>query len=138
MNRLTTRRQCLPLLLSALAASCCNRPGEAGLATSDEIERLRCMLTSLSSEWLCIHDIAAACVRVLPGEEISPPALMLAILGRTSICLAEWMTAATVRQIIAKRIHVDFLRHDTVCADGWILSMTEARLYALAGTSKSA
>jgi hypothetical protein len=132
MNRSSTRRTCLQLLLGGIAASCWSPIGGIELATPSELERLRKILVALLWETPAARAIAESSVRAVPDEQVSPLGLMRAILGPTSLPVVACMTAPAIRRVIVERIQGDFLRNHIASIDGWILSMTEARLYALA------
>jgi hypothetical protein len=137
---LPNRRQLLELLSSGVAACCWSLTGRIDIAEADDIagaddlERARQKLISLFSDRSRVHAIAAAYLGTLAREQASPATLTRAILGPMSISIAAGMTAPAIRQFIAERIQLDFLRDDMVCVDGWMLSRTEARLCALAAT----
>lgn len=56
---------------------------------------------------------------------------VLVMLGLISMPAAASMSQRELQRIVAEQIQRDFLRNDSVAVDGWILSRTEARLYAL-------
>lgn len=130
MNRSSTRRKCLQLLLG-VAASCWSPAGGIEPAAAGEPDRLRRILVALFWETLGVPTIAEAYLRTVPGGQAPPLALMRAIFGQTSLSSVPGMTAAAIRRMVVEHIQVDFLYRRTVSIDGWILSMTEARLYAL-------
>jgi hypothetical protein len=133
----STRRACLRLLCGAIAASCWNPAGYVPPAAPGELDRLRRTLLSLFWQRPGVRVIAEAYVRAAPQERESARRLMRAISGRRSLSAVARMPAPEIGRVIAEQIRVDFLCHRTVCIDGWIVSITEARLYALA-TARSA
>ena len=77
--------------------------------------------------------IGAACLKSLPPN--SPQQLTRAILAAAE-CDAETIKAThAVRQRISNRVRKDFAEDAVVSVDGWMLSLTEARLYALVALS---
>jgi len=76
--------------------------------------------------------VGRECIRLFPGETIHSH---LEALTRDIPRLASALDAADtslVRRVIAARSRWDFDHDRIVDVDGWVLSSTEARLYALA------
>lgn len=82
--------------------------------------------------------IGTACLKSLPSNGISPQRLTNAILVAAE-CDAEAMRSKqALRQRIADRVRHDFAEGAVVSIEGWLLSQTEARLYALVALSEKA
>ena len=86
------------------------------------------VVAALCSEWRCPGTIAAACLDVLPAGEASKDVL-------TRIVLGELQTAGSSVRTLARAIRArsrdDFRDGRIAIVDGWMLSWTETRVYAL-------
>ena len=130
MNGATSRRQCLRLL-GGLVASCLMPAGHIDVTDSGDAQRVRAVLISLLPDRIRLHAIVSAGAPALTTQHI--PAALRAIFGGKSLREATRMTAEALKRMLVERIQVDFTDNRTACVDGWILSITEAHLYALAG-----
>jgi hypothetical protein len=74
--------------------------------------------------------IGRACLRALPAAERSADAIAGALC--TEVALDRALPAAIIRRRVNERVRRDFAAGAVVAVDGWFLSLTEARLYALA------
>jgi hypothetical protein len=129
VSRLPSRRDCLAGLLVALASLSgvaifrswdgkgAIAPGPALLALFDDAPRARA--------------IGLAFLRTLPPAERSAEHLIAAVSCGASPKL-EAQAPQNVARLINERIRRDFSEGTVVAVDGWFLSLTEARLYALA------
>ena len=86
------------------------------------------VLAALCARWRCSRAIAQACLDVLPAGEASKDAL-------TRIVLGELQTAGSSVRTLARAIRArsrdDFRDGRIEIVDGWMLSWTETRVYAL-------
>ncbi len=81
------------------------------------------------------YAIGTACLKLFPLHARSPQLLADAIFA-TAECDTEAMkTKEAIRHRIANRVHRDFAEGAVVNVEGWLLSQTEARLYALVALS---
>ena len=76
--------------------------------------------------------IAEACLRVLPPSEASPGHLARLILAdlSTTNC-GDCTSVAALRHAVKERSQDDFGHGRIVYVEGWMLSLTETRVYAL-------
>ena len=75
--------------------------------------------------------LGAACLRSLPNGESTEQQLSSKIIAQ-ALCDAETMKSKeAVRRRIANQVRLDFAQGAVVSVDGWLLSLTEARVYAL-------
>ena len=72
-----------------------------------------------------------ACLQALPGSERSAPYLARTILKAAASTGSGCLSPRTLRRCIRENSHVDFKSGRIVDVEGWILSLTEARVYAL-------
>jgi hypothetical protein len=89
-------------------------------------------LAALCADLAHAHVIGAACLRALPETETSEESLARLILTDTAPSGAAYAPAQSFTHIIRARGRDDFRNGRIVVVDGWILSLTETRLYALA------
>ncbi len=87
---------------------------------------------ALCSEWSYPETIGKACLKALPAIESSKEALAWIILGDMQAERRHWSSASTLADAIRERSRDDFRGGRIVSVDGWMLSLTETRLYALA------
>jgi hypothetical protein len=80
----------------------------------------------------CPKTIGKACLKALPAVEASQGCLMRAIFGDTRDAGDDCLSASVLVQSIRQRSRDDFRDGRIVTVDGWMLSLTETRVYALA------
>lgn len=123
---LASRRRCLAVLLALVAPwsgmALDPWPGRAGYAG------IRRALIEVLGDPVCARAIGQACLCALPAAERTSDRLVAAIGGAVPLDGA----ASEVRRLIRQRVRRDFAEGSIVRVEGWILSLTEARLYALA------
>jgi hypothetical protein len=76
--------------------------------------------------------IGNACLEALPGSENSKDALAREILGDLRKAEQNDASARGLARLISQRIRNDFHEGRIMTVDGWILSLTETRVHALA------
>jgi hypothetical protein len=76
--------------------------------------------------------IGKACLNALPAVEASPGCLTRAIFGDMRDAGGDCQSAGALAQSIRQRSQDDFRDGRIVTVDGWMLSLTETRVYALA------
>ena len=81
------------------------------------------------------YAIGNACLRTLPPKGNSAEQLANAILVAAEIDSQAAKTTQAIRDRISNRVRKDFAEDAVISVDGWVLSLTEARLYALAALS---
>lgn len=79
----------------------------------------------------CAPEIGEACLRVLPGTN-SKELLAKLVLCSIGPVDGNFASAHTLAHAVRQRSHDDFRSGRIVAINGWMLSMTETRLYALA------
>jgi len=89
-------------------------------------------LARLCADLRCADTISQACLRAVPPNESSSQALASLILDGIPWTSRVRLSAGTLRDAIRDRSRRDFGAGDIVVVDGWVLSRTEVRLYALA------
>jgi len=122
-------RRRLAGLLVALA-SLSGAPFIGSWAPSGGIESRRALLAVLDDPRKA-RTMGIAYLGTLPPAERSAERLATAICLGASI-KNEALAALEVRRLIHFRVRRDFAEGALVVVDGWFLSVTEARLYALA------
>lgn len=101
-------------------------PAEALLALGAEIA-----LAAFCSALPCSDAIGEACLRALPVSEASPEELAWLILADLSTSACGGVTSVVaLRRSLKERSQGDFGRGRIVNVDGWMLSLTETRIYA--------
>ena len=129
----STRRRVLLGALSVLISGCLYRgpdsPGKsrANLAWSEEA------LPKLIGD----HEAAARIGReylAMFAEQPSADSLLIAIEAalREQDAGASLVDSGRVAHVIKKKVAMEYMRGEVVSVAGWILSVTEARLYGLA------
>jgi hypothetical protein len=89
-------------------------------------------LTAVSSDLRCPEAIRQACLRALPAIEASPGYLARLILADMSSAGRDCTSATALRHSVREQSRDDFRDGRIVTVDGWMLSLTETRVYALA------
>jgi hypothetical protein len=120
-------------LVNALLAGAASWPGLAlarPKASPDAGVELSARLLGLFPDRARVAAIGAACLDALPANERSVAQLIDAIAAAAGCDAA--MSEAALRAQLADRVRQDFATGAVISVDGWLLSATEARLYALA------
>jgi hypothetical protein len=130
-----SRRSVNVFLAGAAAWSCYGAalplaPNELGVQRS-----LQHILLSLFENPRSAYAIGTACLKSLPPNQSSLQQLTNAILTAAECDTKTMKTKQAVRYRIANRVRRDFAEGAVVNIDGWLLSLTEARLYALVALS---
>jgi hypothetical protein len=81
--------------------------------------------------------IGNACLEALPATENSIDALTRAILGDMREADRDYSSPRALARSIMERSRNDFRDGRVVSVDGWMLSLTESRVYALAALSQT-
>jgi hypothetical protein len=91
----------------------------------------QCLLLSLFGNLRSACAIGTACLNSLPQETSTTEQLANEILAAASCDTETMKSKETVRHQIANRVRDDFAQGAIISVDGWLLSLTEARVYAL-------
>lgn len=89
-------------------------------------------LIAVCSRLRCPRTIGNACVLALPPSERTRSSLTKTLLADLAPATEAEALPATLGETITKRARIDFSESKTVTVNGWVLSLTEARVYALA------
>ncbi len=132
MSWLTFSRRYLLATAGAGTAWLLARAGESGLPAGEE------PLGALCSDLGCPPSIGQACLEALPADEISKQSLARSILGDLGCQRGGCPPARVLACLARERSRNDFRDGRIVRVDGWMLSRTETRLYALTALSQAA
>ncbi len=88
-------------------------------------------LAALCRDFRCPDPIAKACLRALPAIEGSPECLARLILAEMSSAGRDCTSALALRHAIREQSRHDFAHGKITNVEGWMLSLTETRVYAL-------
>lgn len=89
-------------------------------------------LAAVCAEFGCAPAIGQTCLAALPAGEASTAALARRLLEGTQLGGVAGSSAGALVQMIRARSRDDFRDGRVVTVDGWMLSLTETRVYALA------
>src|SRR5712671_5009683 len=89
-------------------------------------------LVTLCSDLRCAGPIGKACLRALPETEMSLERLAPLILIEVSSNNRDLSSVIGLRQAVREQTRYDFRDEKILNVDGWILSLTESRVYAMA------
>jgi len=89
-------------------------------------------LAAVCSDLGCPEPLAKACLRALPAVEASAGYLTRVILAEMSSAGRDCASAMALRHSLRDQSRYDFEHGRIATVDGWMLSLTETRLYALA------
>jgi hypothetical protein len=89
-------------------------------------------LAELCSDLRCPETIRKACLRALPAAEVSREDLARLVLADVSSAAEGCTSAIALKHSVRERSRDDFREGRIVTVDGWMLSLTETRVYALA------
>jgi len=111
------------------AARSSSAAGYAGLALAPPVRE---WLVDCCAGLRCSNAMSAACSRALPKRDASPTRLGSLILADLLSAGRDCTSSAALGNSIREQVRHDFDRRQITIVDGWILSRTEARIYALA------
>jgi hypothetical protein len=111
-------------ILGAIAASSAGRVAASAIPDGS-------LLYALFPDLHHARALSRACLRFFPTT-VSADRLYAWIVPRDRSEIENAATIAELRRSIGQRVRRDFAVDDTVQVDGWVLSITELRLYALA------
>jgi hypothetical protein len=89
-------------------------------------------LAAVCSELNPPRALGEACLEALPAIEYSEASLTRAIIGEMRAAGRDCSSARALAQAIRERSRDDFRDGRIATVDGWMLSLTETRVYALA------
>jgi hypothetical protein len=95
-------------------------------AVDSNLDRRLIGLSALIAELACAERLGCACVRGLASSGRS--VFILADLGPET----NYYSISQLKSAVQKRIRKDFEERKIVVIDGWLLSLTETQLYAIA------
>lgn len=90
------------------------------------------MVAVACSGWRHPETIGKACLAALPAVEASQGSLARLLLGDAQTAGGDCSSARALAQAIRELSRDDFRCGRIVTVDGWMLSLTETRAYALA------
>lgn len=126
----TSRRHVLTAAIGATAAWLgLRRVSGAGMQTGSQ--SAYGTLAALCAELRCPQRLGEACLRALPVAEASAQQLAQVILAEIRGLGGDCGSVAALRDLARAHSQRDFGQGRMVNVDGWMLSRTEARLYAL-------
>jgi hypothetical protein len=89
-------------------------------------------LATVCSGWRYPKTIGKACLAALPASETSKGSLTQLILGDLKAAGEDSLSGPGLAHAIREMSRDDFRRGRIATVDGWMLSLTETRVYALA------
>jgi hypothetical protein len=89
-------------------------------------------LVALCSELACPKPVGKACLLALPPSERGLPFLISALLPHDRAPGEGGPPLRPLAQWIRERIRADFQEGSVLAVNGWLLAITEGRLYAMA------
>jgi len=90
------------------------------------------MVAAACSGWRYPETIGKACLAALPAVEASKEPLTRVLLGDVQAAGGDCSSARALAQAIRELSRDDFRCGRLATVDGWMLSLTETRVYALA------
>lgn len=88
-------------------------------------------LELLASDFSCPATLGKACLEALPRTEGGKDSLIRSIMRDVALERSEASAPLQLGRKLRERSRADFKAGRTVTVDGWVLSLTETRFYAL-------
>jgi hypothetical protein len=88
-------------------------------------------LTKFCLTLRCPEGIRRACLEAVPVPEASTESLITRVLAAMSSAGRDCTSVAELRHSVRDQSRQDFHEDRTAIVDGWLLSLTETRIYAL-------
>ena len=130
-----SRRSVNALLAGAATWPCYGAAVQLAPNQLGDPKSLQHILLSLFENPRSSYAIGAACLRSLPPNQSSLEQLTNAIITAAECDPETMKSKQAVRRHIANRVRHDFAEGAVVNIEGWLLSLTEARLYAMVALS---
>ena len=127
--RTITRRS---LVATAISGSGVRLGGYLSLLTAGAGCAYHGELIALCSDLRCPKTVGKACLLAFSASESTRLSLARAILADVALARRNRSDSAVLAQAISERSRTDFRDGRVVTVDGWVLSLTETRVYALA------
>jgi hypothetical protein len=122
------RRNLIATAVAAGAATRLDRWPSIGMG--DRVSSRYDMLAGLYADLACPPQMGRACLQALPESERAPEYLARTILEDPAPLCSGYASPRGLRYLIREKSRVDFDRGRIVDVEGWILSLTETRVYA--------
>jgi hypothetical protein len=126
------RRRLIVTTLAAAAAWLGGMPSFAARGRQTRSLSDANTLAAVCAEFGCTAAIGQTCLAALPASEASTAALSRRLLEGTQLAATAGPSAGALVEMIRARSRNDFRDGRVVTVDGWMLSLTETRVYALA------
>ncbi len=133
--RCWSRRSVNMLLAGAAAWSCDGTAWQLPSSQFSDQKSLQLILLSLFENCRSAYAIGLACLKALPPNPSALQQLVNVMIASADCTAGVTKTKDVVRRCIDDRVRHDFAEGAVVNIDGWLLSSTEARLYALVALS---
>ena len=90
-------------------------------------------LIRLCSQLRCPKAVSAACMCIIPSSERRFSSLLAVVLSDIEAPLPRFPSPGMLARTLNERVRADFEEGRVLPVNGWLLALTEVRLYALAG-----
>ncbi len=120
------------LLLAGLAGGVAPLASRGDVPPNRRENPERSALLALCAQLACPRWLAELCLSSLPPAERSTSSLANTLITDARIAAGGHVPAGHLAQTLRERSRDDFGAGRLAIVDGWILSLTETRLYALA------
>lgn len=107
-----------------------------GATATPPVATLSRLLLDACGALRCPEAICDSCRRALPAADGTPEILPALILADLVSAERDCTTPAAMRRALRAQSRDDFAAGRTIQIDGWILSLTEIRVYALGDIRK--
>ena len=129
-SRTLSRRTASVVLAGAIAWPCLGTSAQQ--VPTEATKTAHDLLLSVFEDPKYAYEIGTACLKLMAEGANTPEHLVNAIIGAPECDHEVLLTTPALKEHISNRVRRDFTEGAVVNADGWVLSVTEARLYALA------
>jgi hypothetical protein len=129
-SRTLSRRTASAVLAGAIAWPCLGASAQPAPTQATNVAHD--LILSIFEDPKSACEIGAACLKLMVEGANTSEHLVNAIVGAPECDHEMLRNAQALKQRISNRVRRDFTEGAVVNADGWVLSVTEARLYALA------
>jgi hypothetical protein len=126
-----SRRNLIAAAIGVGAAQLAGRAWSLALSGDSASTSFHNFLTAFSADLNCHRKIGSAGLQALPTSDAAPENLVSLILANMESAGRDCSSASAIRRSVGDQSREDFRNGKIANVDGWMLSLTETRLYAL-------
>jgi hypothetical protein len=126
-----SRRNLITAAIGIGAAQIAGRASNLALSGDRATTSFYNLLSAFCADLRCPRTISSACLQALPVSEAAAENLASLVLADMVSASKDCSSASAIRRSIRDQSREDFSNGKIAYVDGWMLSLTETRIFAL-------